>query len=148
MFHFERFHKFRAFDLGVHRWEELVNKGEQQTVNVSANILVKIENLLEERRCKDFQRILVVPETRLRSKPALGSFRIISDAESKWRERIPNVAVETRVFRYRPANEGVTRRLAELCDFALFIGEDSQHLAIVEITQNDPRLVHHNESRS
>ena len=62
MFHFERFHKFRAFDLGVHRWEELVNKGEQQTVNVSANILVKIENLLEDAAARIFNEYWSCPK--------------------------------------------------------------------------------------
>lgn len=148
MFRTQAFDSFCALDLAFHRWSEILGVGTAekdgdrlplgQTVNVSSEILNACDKLLAKGSCKSFRRILVVEENALRlvsSQEVLSKFQEIED---EWRERWPNLAVETRVLPWSSKrNEGIRNRIARLHDFAIFEA-GIQNLAIVETPLTGP----------
>ncbi|MGN6588632.1 MAG: nucleotide-binding protein [Solirubrobacterales bacterium] len=138
MFRHETFTQFRAFDLAFNRWEELLQSEHDQTVNISNEIFESLTRMLDEGRCKDFRRILVVTLDQLRSRSAEKVLRRIDEREVEWRAEHADAKIETRVLIYPPAgNRDTRRRIRELHDFAVFIGERDT-LSLIETSLGTP----------
>jgi hypothetical protein len=138
MFKCESFRQFRAFDLAFERWEELLKQDLFQTFNVSNEIFDSVDRLLEDGRCPDFRRILVVTFDQLKKPSSSETLRRFLQQEESWRARFSGVTVETRIVLYPHVSSRETRdRIRQLHDFALFTG-DQEAIAIVETTLTSP----------
>lgn len=136
MFNAEKFKEFRAFDLAFHRWHELLEPKDGQTLNVSARIFEAVESLMREGRCKRFRRILVAGKDELPStwgREVLGHIKGREDAL-----RADDIDVETKVL-MRPESGVLLQQIQELGDVAVF-ESPTENLAIVEpeLTGHEP----------
>lgn len=138
MFKYESFRQFRAFDLAFERWEELLKQDLFQTFNVSNEIFDSVDRLLDEGRCPDFRRILVVTFDQLKKPSSTETLRRFLEQEEVWRAQCGGVTVETRLVLYPDASSRETRDwIRQLHDFALFTG-DQEAIAIIETTLTSP----------
>jgi hypothetical protein len=152
-FAFERetFDRFFALDLTFCRWDEILD--DDQAVNVSADLLAAIDELLRKQRCKTFQRIFVATEDQLFSDSGQRTLQAMRARETAINESCngTNCKIETRIFPY-PTNtnpqkiekskrrkyQASLQKIHESHDFAVFGG--SQPLAIIESGLSSPLI--------
>lgn len=142
MFEGERFQKFRALDLAALRWQELVNQDEAQTINMSQRIFYAISELLENRKCTDFKRLIALTNKDIAHPLTTRVLKYFHDHEERWRTHFGAACVETRIVHYDNLPNNVKLMIHKMCDFALFIErEDDQHtegVAIIESGLESP----------
>ncbi|QRR02469.1 TIR domain-containing protein [Dyadobacter sandarakinus] len=128
MFQKQNFSEFRAFDLAIHRWEELMDSVDTQVQNISRQILSSQASLHREKRCKLFRRILVVSGNSLSPK-IIKILRHVLEFEDKNINKGSECISETRIFCIE--DEGFVSLIKRMNDFAMF--SDGLHdFAIVE----------------
>lgn len=140
MFACQAFPRYRALDLTFRRWEELAAAGGPvQTLNVSEGIFANIGTLLEDGRCMDFRRILVVTEEQLALPFARPVLEQIRAREANWCERFGTDVVRTRVLLYpsRGLKTDLINKIRDCQDFAMFLG-GKENLALVEVGMTNP----------
>jgi len=147
MFSKEEFIEFRAFDQAFHRWMELINNEVDSTAhinNTSKDILEEQISLIQDRRCENFKRILLIPENSLQPK-TFEVLRIIQREEKKaflFSDNENKPICETKILCCPNEHEYLFKKMN---DFALFTGKDEE-FAIVETSIVSPYRVYTEET--
>lgn len=147
MFEHEYFKEFRALDFAFSRWEELTLEENEQIENVAKEILHEVNFLYRQGRCRNFRRILVIPENSL--KPI--TFDVLKIIQRSEQEAVNATLNQTKRYKLVPAtNDDIletrvlcigpnqyAKKFESLADFALFTGEVDE-FAIVETSLISP----------
>lgn len=152
MFGNEVFKEFRAFDMAFNRWYDILAENEKnnsflniQIKNIAKAILLEIECLGIQKRCKNFRRICVIPNIKIVIPDTINVIKIFSDLEKRIINSLLklenlkqpedlNIIFETRLLICK-TNE-YDYIFNELNDFAMF--SDVEEFAIIETSLTDP----------
>ncbi len=126
-----------TIDLAFYRWLELAVPSQQQTINISKELLESIEELSQRTTFQGYKRIIVLTDKYLVTTEAWDSLEIIHTLEKKIEQHTHERKVETRILKYDDCRRPIKDKIAETHDFVVVMNERDK-LAIIETGLSNP----------